>query len=435
MKSDQQRRSFLQKLLVASGIATLPVLPPALFAQAPNIYQGKLLVTLQLDGGLDVTSFCDPKTNMPGEREINRWARTLQIGTAGNLHYAPYGDNARFFAKYYRHILIINGVDTQTNSHSVGVVNNWSGRSSEGLPTLTALFSAVKAPQLPMAYLNFGGYGATQGIIASTKASNTRVLQNIAQPNSVASDPSLQYLQESDLDRVMALHQATLAAQVSPANVISGNRVSRQSYLDALEKSDAIAEFASYIPSEDKLQQVRNVAPGRSSNLHQQMQLALLAFKAGVSVAADLFESGFDTHDNHDIYHPKVLANVTDAIDYFWMLAVELGLSDRIVLVIGSDFGRTPYFNASQGKDHWPIGSTVVMEKNAPYANRMLGKTDEGHNAIKINPSTLLQDNSRGVTIKPSHVHMALRRYLGLETSQVTQRFALSNTENFRFFS
>jgi hypothetical protein len=76
----------------------------------------------------------------------------------------------------------------------------------------------------------------------------------------------------------------------------------------------------------------------------------------------------------------------------------------------------------------------MVMEKNASYANRMLGKTDEGHNALKINPSTLLQDNTRGVTIKPAHVHKALRRYLGLESSPLTQRFAFTNTEDFRFF-
>jgi uncharacterized protein (DUF1501 family) len=434
MKLDPQRRSFLQKLLLASSIAALPAVPSVLFAQTQNIYQGKLLVTLQLDGGVDVTSFCDPKVNVAGEREINRWARTQQIRTAGNLHYAPYGDNARFFDKYYRHVLVINGVDTQTNSHTVGVVNNWSGRSSEGLPTLTALFSAVKAPHLPMTYLNFGGYAATHGIISSTKATNARVLQNVVLPNSAASNASLQYLQENDLDRVMALHKSTLAAEVGGANVVGGNRVNRQSYLDALAKTDAIAEFAHYIPSTDKLQEPRHIAPGKTSNLHQQVQLALLAFKAGVSVAADLFESGFDTHDNHDITHPKLLANVVDALDYFWTLAVELGLSDRIVLVVGSDFGRTPYFNASQGKDHWPIGSIVIMERNAAYGNRMLGRTDEGHNALKINPSTLQQDNKTGVIIKPGHVHKALRRYLGLEASPITKRFALINTEDLPFF-
>ncbi len=427
---NQQRRHFLQQLVFASGAAALP---SAVFAQTQGVYQGKFLVSLQLDGGVDVTSFADPKTNVVGEREINRWARTQEIRTAGNLQYAPFADNARFFAKYYRHMLVINGVDAQTNSHSVGVVNNWSGRNAEGLPSLTALFSAVKAPQMPMTYLNFGGFGATQGIVSTTNATNPRLLQNIVMPNSVSRNQSLHYVETSDLERVMALQKSTLAAQVNTANALAGNRSSRLSYLDALTKTDAIAEFARYIPAEDKLQGIRMVA-GKISNLHQQIQLSLLAFKSGVSVAADLFESGFDTHNNHEDLHAKHLANVTDAIDYLWMLAVELGLAERIVLVIGSDFGRTPYFNASQGKDHWPIGSTIVMEKDARYANRMLGKTDGGHNALRINPSTLVQDNIKGVTIKPAHVHKALRRYLALEASPISQRFALINTEDFRFF-
>ena len=58
---------------------------------------------------------------------------------AGNIRYAPFARNEAFFEKYYERILVINGVDAQTNSHTVGVVHNWSGRTSEGYPTATAL--------------------------------------------------------------------------------------------------------------------------------------------------------------------------------------------------------------------------------------------------------------------------------------------------------
>ena len=143
---------------------------------------------------------------------------------------------------------------------------------------------------------------------------------------------------------------------------------------------------------------------------------------------------GFDTHEDHDNRQGAAIANVTDAIDYFWTYAAELGLADRIVLVVGSDFGRTPYYNSGAGKDHWPIGSTVVMEKNASYTNRMHGKTDEGHNVIKINPATLAEDRANGIIIKPAHVHKALRRYLGLDSAAVTRQFPFNNTEDLAFF-
>ena len=38
-----------------------------LWANDLEVYEGKLLFTLQLDGGADVTQLCDPKVNTPGE--------------------------------------------------------------------------------------------------------------------------------------------------------------------------------------------------------------------------------------------------------------------------------------------------------------------------------------------------------------------------------
>ena len=116
---------------------------------------------MQADGGWDPTSFCDPKANTPGEKVINHWAETDEVRQAGNIPYAPFAGNQRFFEKYHRMILVINGVDAQTNAHSVGIVHNWSGRNSEGYPTLGALCAAHYAPALPVPYLSFGGYSVT----------------------------------------------------------------------------------------------------------------------------------------------------------------------------------------------------------------------------------------------------------------------------------
>jgi uncharacterized protein (DUF1501 family) len=284
-----------------------------------------------------------------------------------------------------------------------------------------------------MPYLNFGGFGATQGITRSTQVGQIATLRNLVEPNLTQWD-SRPYLPESDWERIKAMHVAGMEAKAGVPTAPGGSRKNRLLYADAFSKSEAIAEFASYIPDEAGLQPERDITTTRRSNLHQQIQLALLAFKAGVSVSADLLEIGFDTHQNHDELHPLLLANVTDAIDYLWTFAGQLGLADRLVLVIGSDFGRTPFFNSSEGKDHWPIGSTLVMERNATYTNKVYGKTDEGHNALKIMPSTLREDSQKGVIIKPAHVHKALRKYLGLDADVVTRQFPFTATEDFGFF-
>ena len=42
-----------------------------------------------------------------------------------------------------------------------------------------------------------------------------------------------------------------------------------------------------------------------------------------------------------------------------------------------------------EGKDHWPIGSYVVLEKNQPWMNRVVGETYGLYFAKKINPMML----------------------------------------------
>ena len=129
-----------------------------------------------------------------------------------------------------------------------------------------------------------------------------------------------------------------------------------------------------------------------------------------------------------------MLGNLTESVDYLWDYAEEHGVADRLVVVMGSDFGRTNFYNAQEGKDHWPIGSFVIMEKNQPWTNRIVGETDELHFAHRMNPTTLEPDDANGTIIYPKHVHKALRRYFGIENALGAQRFPFNNTEDFVFF-
>lgn len=427
------RRSLIQKLFVAASWGSLGMGAPTQLLAQSN-YQGKLLVNLQLNGGMDVTSYCDPKMNQTGEREINNWARADEIQTAGNINFAPFANNSTFFNKYHRDTLVINGADAQTNSHTVGVVHNWSGRNSDGYPSLTSLHSATYAPELPMSYLNFGGFGATQGIVRSSRISDVRQIQNILFPNNDRWNPHLQYHRTNDFELAKSLQEKTAQILASKTDIPAGQLKSRRLFAEALQQADDLDSFANVIPNGSELQQRKELSQRLSSTLHQQIQISLLGMKSGVTVAADLYQDGFDTHEDHDRDHNLLLSTVNDAVDYFWTYADELGLADRIVLVIGSDFGRTPHYNSGQGKDHWPIGSYMIMERNASYTNRVFGETDGGHNSYPVNLQTGKQDYVNGVAIRPKHVHLALRKYLGLHNSTLSSAFPFNTTEDFGFF-
>ena len=156
------RRRFLRAAASASAI---PSLQGARVWGANQPYDGKLLVTLQLDGGADVTQLCDPKVNVKGEPKINNWADSADPGEAGNILYAPVADNEWLFNTYGADMLVVNGVDAMTNSHETGRLFNWTGSNAEGKPSLTALHAAANSPEQPLAYSVFGGTSRTSGII------------------------------------------------------------------------------------------------------------------------------------------------------------------------------------------------------------------------------------------------------------------------------
>ena len=431
-----KRRTFVKGLLATAGSAVSGFRLP--LANAAD-HDGKLYVFVQADGGWDPTSFCDPKTNTPGEKVINHWAESGEIGQAGNLLYADFGNNAEFFEKYYDRMLVINGVDAQTNSHTAGIVHNWSGRISEGYPSTTALLAAQHGSGLSLAYLSFGGFSNTADLTTFTRLDRVSVIRDIAHPeldgwNEDENDYEFLF-SRTEWETLKRFRAANVARLAATHNLLPRATRNRGLYGAALspEATEGLKAYADLIPPEDELEQPEKF-DRLKSELRRQAQLAILAFKAKVAVSADLWLGGFDTHANHDPEHEWLLGNLTDSVDFLWEYAETHGVADRLVVVMGSDFGRTNHYNVDEGKDHWPIGSVVVMEKNQPWTNQTIGETDALHFAHKINPTTLQRDDANGTIIYPKHVHKALRRYLGVENSLGAQKFPFHNTEDFAFF-
>lgn len=69
---------------------------------------------------------------------------------------------------------------------------------------------------------------------------------------------------------------------------------------------------------------------------------------------------GFDTHDALNEKHPKLLAQVDEAMSAFYQATVELGVSDKVTSFTASDFGRTLASNGD-GSDHGWGGHHFVV--------------------------------------------------------------------------
>jgi uncharacterized protein (DUF1501 family) len=169
------------------------------------------------------------------------------------------------------------------------------------------------------------------------------------------------------------------------------------------------------------------------SNLRRQAQIALAAYRAGICVSANLGIGGFDTHGNNDQQQFQQLAEIWDGIDYLITEAKANGVWGNMVIIVGSDFGRTPGYNSGNGKDHWSITSMLLMGKGIP-GDKVIGKTTDRHNPFNVDPNSLAPVEGGGVRLKPGHVHRALRRLAGIDQNPIVTRFPIKEKEELALF-
>ena len=143
-------------------------------------------------------------------------------------------------------MLVINGVDMQTNSHTTGVLHNWSGRNAEGFPTLTAMFAAHNAPEQPLSYISFGGFSQTANLIRFSRLDNMEPLRELLDPGR-ASDKA-RNRRTSDLARIDEYRNLRLERLMGSATNLRRQQLNMEAYKSALSSRSALADFSSYLP-------------------------------------------------------------------------------------------------------------------------------------------------------------------------------------------
>lgn len=416
-----KRRDFI-KLAGASGLVLASPIPLAKNADAQELYDGKFVLFVGANGGWDPTSFCDPKGYLGTEgsrSDMNQSFAANDIGQAGNIRYAPVTSYAAFVEKHYSKMLVINGMDSLTNGHDSGRRHSGSGKLDEGFPAFGALMAAEYGQGLPMAFVTNGFYDDTAGAAPRTRVGNIAAFERIAQYNRINNDT--QFHTDATMARIEEAQRSRLAALQS------------QQKLPKLERSIGTLHMAR--SSENILTRLLDVLDQDNrpdGQIQRQAQLALAAYKAGACVSATLSIGGFDTHGNHDNNHLPRLTQLWNGIDYILEEAERQDIADKVVVVVGSDFGRTPRYNDGNGKDHWAINSMVVMGPGID-GNRTIGETDESHRTSGIDPTTLRPGGP--MRIEPGHVHWELRKLVGIDQSPSAQRFQLGVSQYLKLFT
>jgi hypothetical protein len=417
------RRDFLK----LCGLAGLGIAFPFRSARAAEPkdepYSGPYYVVFNASGGWDTTYLMDPK----GVGGINRLYKEGEILTKGAHKFAPIKQHAQggmcnedFFAEFGNELLALNGLDYSVNNHSPGARYMATGKlDSLAYPTFAALVAACRGSSCPLAFLTFGNYSATGNLVAMSRVPYLPSLQRIANADAVEGNPRAPYHDPFALDRIEgALRESHEAAGSQPR-------------LPRAERGENML-YAAQVNSKS-LQRVTQYLPKTSpkERLSQQAEIALASFKAGVCVSANLDIGQFDSHANNDRDQMKLIPEFLAGVAYLIHRAGELKIREQLVVVIQSEMGRTPNYNAGNGKDHWSIGSAMFLGRGIK-GNRVVGATDEKQFAVPLDPKKLKLEKDKGVRVRPEHVHQALRELAGIDDHPLSKKFPLGVTEKER---
>lgn len=453
-------RRQLLKLVAASGLGVAaPSLVRMTFAQGIR-YEGPYWIFIHAGGGWDPRFHFDPTVN------IEQNTLYTEIGTVGGINFAPlpidldaFGlvpatpepcvetpppaadagaagaggaptmeecppppapivnpliSNEEFLTRHGSKMLVINGVDMGTNSHDEGSRAILSGATPEGSPAIGAMLAAQYGSTQPIPFISFGGYDNTFGLSPLTRVGSSGALRDLAFPNVVSPDnpDSDEFHTANTYARIRAAQGARLDSLVATQHLPNLLRAK-----EALLKARASDSDLQALQVPELIEFDGNV--GDMERMVQGAQLAVAGFQAGLTVSANLSIGGFDTHGNHDVDQGRQIIKLISGIGHILDLIEAQGMSGKVNIMVGSDFGRTPHYNENNGKDHWPISSLLAFGPNV-QGGRVIGASTADQLAESVDPATLAVSSS-GVKITPAVIHRALRTAAGIDEELQTR--------------
>jgi len=455
-----ERRNFL-KLVGLTGISLLAPWGTSSQASADQAtWQGPYFLHMHAGGGWDPTLLCDAKLTAEGTAPAYENRLVTAVGDVNGIpvptqtaqgkflltaNGSPIEDPQHFFQTVGRDVLVINGVDTQTNNHDTGVQGLACGHNDVELPAIAALFAGqvARERQVPMAFLASGYYNRTGDVVGISRFPGNKV-DLLADPFKGGEERGL--LPEVAQKRILTLRnermnalqaQATLPREKRTLGALrdaskSGDAINLLKSV-ATGAAPAIDTFANDLAPDTRayLTQVQN-GVGRFVDIGRPLETILRCFQAGISVSATWAQGGFDTHAQHDVNQTSAMATFLARYRYVLLRAAQLGIKDKLYVMVTSDFGRTPKYNTGNGKDHWNVTS-VLLSGPGIRGGRVIGKTDEGHKVLRVAKNdvnqTLPDLDTKGQRIYPSHIHRELRRVLGVDKAPFANQFPLPSGE------
>lgn len=362
------RRSFLRSAasgMAAAGFGGLDVLGrSAVSNQLTN--EQKRVVIWDMHGGLSQLESWDPK---PGR---NTGGPFLAIPTSvPGIHISELMPRT---AQQMHHLCLIRGVDSAEDEHSRGRYKVLTGRPMTGAandPQIGAVAARSLTPEdyaLPGHVLITprGGGGRSNDAsylgprYASVQLGGGNPPQHSTLPDTitVASDATRQNIRRRINERFLDRRRTAVSEAFG---------YSYEQALQLMQKRDVFDVTKEPQRDHDRY---------GSHDLGRHALLARRLLEHGTPVVK-LSHSNYDTHHENFNFHIEQMAELDRAFACFVEDLAERGMLESTLIIVLSEFGRTPRINQRYGRDHWSKAWTVVMAGCRVPRGIAYGETNE----------------------------------------------------------
>jgi hypothetical protein len=372
--SDPSRRQFVLGIAKSClGVSVLPLLDSKASAafegssKAKQIPTARNVIYLYMSGGmthLDTFGVSPGADTMGDTKCIPTSADGIQLG-----------DGLPTVAKYMHHGVVINSMTSTQGAHEQGNYFQHTGYTMRGAtrhPTMGAWlqkFQGKGNPDLP----------GTVVISGDSKHPGGGFFEASFQPL-VLNDPSsgLQYstrpaaLAESDFD-----YRLNLSAKLNADFEKTYNQSAVRAYSDVYKDAVKVMKSADLTAFDLNAESAELQSEYGDTNFGQGCLLARRLVEHGVRFV-EVSLGGWDMHQ--DIYArlPEKISELDKALGALLGDLERRGLLSDTLVVLTSEFGRTPKINQNSGRDHYPKAFSSALWGGGVKGGQIYGKTDKG---------------------------------------------------------
>lgn len=363
------RRRFLAG---SASLALVPALPVQIAPPAPRRIEpvAKTVIQIYLGGGLSHLDTFDPKPD--AAIDVRGPFRSIPTRIDGHR----FGELCGKLAGIADKLTVVRSMTHTEAAHERGAHNMLTGyRPSPAI--VYPSFGAVVSHELGVRN-DLPPYVCVPN--ARQPDLGTGYLSSAFGPFSVGSEPSRDDFEVEDLgssealDEARSMRRRRLLEELDAgfAAGADGVRATQEFYRQAWKLIDSeAARDAFRIDTEDKKTRDRY---GRTT-IGQRLLLARRLAEGGVRFVA-VPDGGWDHHDDISNGLRRRMPAVDQAMAALVHDLDERGMLDSTMVVLSTEFGRTPRVNGNRGRDHWPRAFSVVAAGGGLRRGLVHGETD-----------------------------------------------------------